>query len=87
MNPVSYSKMPKPKTVRFTEEWISKLPPAPKEGELVTCPACLDQHPLIYEDENPTPQSWGHVECDWEYVLAVVEGKVIADTPLEIDEQ
>jgi hypothetical protein len=25
------------------------------------------------------------VECDWEYVLAVVEGKVLADTPLEID--
>jgi hypothetical protein len=41
---------------------------------------------LIYEDEQPTPNSWGYVEFDWEYVLAVVEGKVIADTPLEIDE-
>jgi hypothetical protein len=79
--------MPKPKTIRFREEWLSKLPPAPEEGELVPCPACLDQHPLIYEDEEPTPKSWGYVECDWEYVLAVVEGKVIADTPLEIGEE
>jgi hypothetical protein len=79
--------MPKPKTVRFTEEWLSKLPPAPAEGEPVTCPACLDQHPLIYEDENPTLNSWGYVECDWEYVLAVVEGRVLGDSALEIDEQ
>jgi hypothetical protein len=79
--------MPKLKTVRFTEEWLSKLPPAPEEGELVTCPACLGQHPLIYEDEQPTPSSWGYVECDWEYVLAVVEGKILADTRLEIDEE
>jgi hypothetical protein len=79
--------MPKPKTVRFTDEWLSKLPHAPEEGELVTWPACLGQHPLIYEDEEPTPESWGYVECDSEYVLAVVEGRVLADTPLEIDEQ
>ena len=79
--------MPKPKTVRFTQEWLEKLPPAPGDAELVTCPACLEQHPLIYEDENPTPKSWGYVECDWEYVLAVVEGKVFADTPLEIEEE
>jgi hypothetical protein len=79
--------MLKPKTVRFTEEWLSKLPPVPKEGVLVTCPACLGQHPLTYEDEEPTPQSWGYVECDWEYVLAVVEWRVLADTALEIDEE
>jgi hypothetical protein len=82
--------MPKPKTVRFTEEWLSKLPPAPAEGpaegELVTCPACLDQHPLIYEDEQPTPSSWGYVEYDWEYVLAVVEGRVLGDSAPEVDE-
>jgi hypothetical protein len=41
---------------------------------------------LIFEDEEPTPQSWGYVECDYQYVLAVVEGRVIGDTPLEIDE-
>ena len=73
------------KVVRFTNEWLAKLPPAPDEGELVTCPACLGQHPLIYEDEHPTEKSWGYVECDWEYVLAVVEGRVLADRPLEID--
>jgi hypothetical protein len=76
--------MIKKKVVHLTQEWLEKLPPGPDEGDLVTCPACLRQHPLIYEDEEPTPSSWGYVECDWEYVLAVVEGKVIADTPLEI---
>jgi hypothetical protein len=78
--------MIKMRLVHFRQEWLDKLPPAPKEGELVTCPACLGQHPLIYEDENPTPQPWGYVECDWEFVLAVVEGKVLADTPLQIEE-
>jgi hypothetical protein len=73
------------KVVRFTNEWLEKLPPAPKEGELVTCPACRGQHPLIYEDEQPTEKPWGFVECDREYVLAVVEGRVLADTPLEIE--
>ena len=71
--------------VRFTNEWLEKLPPVPEEGELVTCRACLRQHPLVYEDEQPTVKSWGFVECDLEYVLAVVEGKVLADTPQEID--
>jgi hypothetical protein len=75
------------KVIRFTNEWLEKLPPAPAEGELVTCPACLGQHPLIYEDEHRTKKSWGYVECDWEYVLAVVEGRVLADTPLQIDEE
>jgi hypothetical protein len=42
---------------------------------------------LIYEDERPTPHSWGYVECDWEYVLAVVEGRVLGDSDLEIDEK
>jgi hypothetical protein len=79
--------MIKKKIVHFTQEWLDRLPPAPEERDLVTCPACLGQHPLIYEDEQPTPSSWGYVECDWEFVLAVVEGKLIADTPLEIDEQ
>ena len=78
--------MIKRKIVHFRQEWLDRLPPAPAEAEPVMCPACLGQHPLIYEDENPTPNSWGCVECDWEYVLAVVEGRVIADTPLEIDE-
>jgi hypothetical protein len=78
--------MIKKKIVHFTKEWPDKLPLAPQEGELVTCPACLGQHPLIYEDEQPTPQSWGYVECDWEYVLAVVEGRVLADISIEIDE-
>jgi hypothetical protein len=63
-----------------------QTPACPAEGELVTCPACLDQHPLIYEDEQPTATSWGYVECDWEYVLGVVEGKVLADAPLQINE-
>ena len=27
------------------------------------------------------------VGCDWEYVVAVVEGRVLAETPLQIDEQ
>ena len=79
--------MLKRKRVHFTQEWLDKLPPAPADGELVTCPACLGQHPLIYEDEQPTESSWGYVECDWEYVLAVVEGRVLADTALEIDEE
>jgi hypothetical protein len=48
---------------------------------------CQGQHPLIYEDDQPTLNSWGYVECDWESVLAVVEGRVLADTPLQIDEQ
>jgi hypothetical protein len=56
------------KIVHFRQEWLAKLPPAPAEGEPVTCPACLGQHPLIYEDEKPTASSWGYVECDWEYV-------------------
>jgi hypothetical protein len=63
------------------------LPSAPAEGEPVTCPACLVQHPLIYEDQQSTDRSWGYVECDYEYVLAVVEGRVLADTPLKIDDQ
>jgi hypothetical protein len=42
---------------------------------------------LIYEDEQPNEKSWGYVECDWEYVLAVVEGRVLADAALEIGEQ
>jgi hypothetical protein len=78
--------MMKRKIVHFRQEWLEKLPPAPEEGELVTCPACLGQHPLIYEDEQPSQNSWGYVECDWEYVLAVVGGRVLADTSLEIDE-
>jgi hypothetical protein len=69
------------------QEWLSKLPPAPEDGEPVMCPACLGQHPLIYEDEQPNEKSWGYVECDWEYVLAVVEGRVLADAALEIGEQ
>jgi hypothetical protein len=73
--------------VRFSQAWPAKLPPASADGELVTCPACVGQHPLIYEDEQPTDRSWGYVECDWEYVLAVIEGRVLADTPLEIDRQ
>ena len=79
--------MTKKKIVHFRQEWLSKLPLASEEGELVTCPACLGQHPLIYEDEQRTEKSWGYVECDWEYVLAVVEGKVLADTLLKVDEQ
>jgi hypothetical protein len=58
--------MIKRKIFHFRQEWLAKLPPAPEEGELVPCPACLGQHPLIYEDENPTSKSWGYVECDWE---------------------
>jgi hypothetical protein len=61
------------KIVHFRQERLAKLPPAPEDGELVTCLACLEQHPLIYEDEDHTAQSWGYVVCDWEYVLAVVE--------------
>jgi hypothetical protein len=57
--------MIKRKIVHFRQEWPAKLPPAPE-----TCPACLGQHPLIYEDEQPTESSWGYVECDYEYVLA-----------------
>jgi hypothetical protein len=42
---------------------------------------------LIYEDEQPTPKSWGCVEGDFDYILAVVDGKVLADTSLQIDEE
>jgi hypothetical protein len=49
--------MIKKKTVHLRQEWLAKLPPAPDEGELVTCPACLGQHPLIYEDEQPSEKS------------------------------
>ena len=79
--------MIKRKIVHFRQEWLAHLPPAPAEGCLVTYPACLGQHPLIYEDEQPTPKSWGCVECDFDYILAVVDGKVVADTSLQIDEE
>jgi hypothetical protein len=75
------------KVVHFTKEWLETLPPAPDEGELIMCPACLGKHLFIYEHEHPTEKSWGYVECDWEYVLAVVEGKVLAGTPLQIEEE
>jgi hypothetical protein len=77
----------KKRSVHFRQEWLSKVPAAPEEAELITCPACLGQHRLIYEDEKPTPTSWRYVECDYKYVLAVVEGRILADTPLEIDEE
>jgi hypothetical protein len=35
--------MIKKKIVHFTQEWLEELPPAPEEGELVTCPACLGE--------------------------------------------
>jgi hypothetical protein len=79
--------MSKRKCIRFTEEQLSRMEPAPGDGGLVICPACLQQHPLVYETEEPSSKSWGYVECDGEYVLAVVEGRVIGDTLLEIYEE
>src|SRR4051812_23331025 len=64
MPAVGSTSMIKRKIVHFNQQWLAKLPPPPEEGELVTCPACLGQHPLIYEDEEPTAPSWGYVECD-----------------------
>jgi hypothetical protein len=47
----------------------------------------LNQSSPLAEEEDPTPSSWGYVDCEWKYVLAVVEERVLADTPLEIDEE
>jgi hypothetical protein len=75
------------KVVHFTKQWLETLPRAPDEGELIVCPACLGKHPFIYEHGHPTEKSWGYVGCECEYVLAVVEGRVLADTPLQIEEE